>query len=118
MNNRFLDTKGRIHWLEVTHDRASIRHVPTSIHLHSSDSGKIRYRRCRGCGCSLKEFREQGFLGCSRCYTFFWWFLQPCLRMMHAKIRYAGKYPVSKDSYSCLERIEPVKDLSNIGPKK
>lgn len=48
---------------------------------------------CPGCGLTLAAFRQQGRLGCARCYTTFHATLTPLLRRLHGAARHTGKSP-------------------------
>jgi len=48
---------------------------------------------CGTCGMSLQEFRAQGRLGCSDCYTVFRGHLEPLLLRMHQASRHTGRGP-------------------------
>lgn len=51
--------------------------------------------KCSGCGLSYGEFRQQGRLGCSRCYETFFDNLKDLLRRVHGSNDHMGKVPRS-----------------------
>lgn len=46
--------------------------------------------RCKGCGASLKDFRETGRVGCAECYTEFDPPLRELLRRLHGSTHHTG----------------------------
>lgn len=52
-----------------------------------------RAQRCPGCGLTYADFREQGRLGCARCYTVFRQSLDPLIRRLQGGVRHVGKVP-------------------------
>ncbi len=48
---------------------------------------------CPACELSFREFRNQGRLGCSHCYTAFQEELLPLLENIHGDTQHCGKYP-------------------------
>ena len=51
--------------------------------------------KCSGCGLSYGEFRQNGRLGCSRCYETFFDNLKDLLRRIHGSNEHVGKVPQS-----------------------
>jgi protein arginine kinase activator len=49
--------------------------------------------RCPGCGLTYSDFREQGRLGCARCYTTFREPLKPLIRRLQGSVQHVGKVP-------------------------
>lgn len=50
--------------------------------------------RCPTCGCDFLEFKRNGKLGCSDCYTYLGEHLEPALASFHGDARHCGKYPL------------------------
>lgn len=48
---------------------------------------------CPACELSFREFRNQGRLGCSHCYTAFQEELLPLLENIHGDTQHCGKFP-------------------------
>lgn len=55
---------------------------------------------CKNCGMSYKEFKDNGLLGCSECYTEFKEFLNPVVKRLHGSTEHMGKIP--KKTCSCI----------------
>ena len=47
--------------------------------------------RCRGCGATLRDFRESGRLGCAQCYDSFDGHLRDLLRRLHGSSQHVGE---------------------------
>jgi len=58
--------------------------------------------RCPNCGLTLVEFRKDGKLGCSECYTAFKREIEIFLQNTSGTIRHKGKYPARLKAYKTL----------------
>ncbi|WP_142413480.1 UvrB/UvrC motif-containing protein [Hathewaya massiliensis] len=57
---------------------------------------------CKNCGTSYIEFKNQGLLGCSKCYDDFSSYLLPVVKRVQGNTEHSGKIPVcsGKDIYN------------------
>lgn len=70
--------------------------------------------RCRGCGATLRDFRETGRVGCAECYRTFDAPLRELLRRLHGSThhtgnRYGSLEPAGRVAESALELREQLR---------
>ena len=63
---------------------------------------------CKNCGMSYKEFKDNGLLGCSKCYSEFKEFLNPMIKRLQGSTEHIGKMP-KKTSSGIIQKKKLLK---------
>ena len=59
-----------------------------------SEDEKVGKVKCPRCGLVYSKFKDTGRLGCSECYTAFYYQLKPLLRRVHGSTEHIGRVPI------------------------
>ncbi|MEL7608586.1 MAG: UvrB/UvrC motif-containing protein [Bacillota bacterium] len=89
--------------------------LPMLIQLISGakedDARLDQEKKCPRCGCSLKDFREQGILGCSECYNALREELAGCIKRAHnGRTDHVGRRPSAAEKDDLLELTKQLKE--------
>ncbi len=60
--------------------------------------------QCPYCGYQLSTFRQNGRLGCTKCYESFKAMLEPLISSIHGNVRHVGESPVAEPAPPSVER--------------
>ncbi|MDV3426328.1 MAG: UvrB/UvrC motif-containing protein [Bacillota bacterium] len=63
---------------------------------------------CKNCGMSYQEFKNNGLLGCSQCYTEFKEYLNPVVKRLQGSTEHIGKIP-KKTSSKVIQKKKLIK---------
>ncbi|HUX21287.1 MAG TPA: UvrB/UvrC motif-containing protein, partial [Spirochaetia bacterium] len=81
------------------------------VDTQSSGKSEKSAERCPNCEMTLADFRKDGRLGCSECYTAFKREIEVFLQNTSGTIRHKGKYPARLKAFkSLLIDREQLKD--------
>ena len=61
--------------------------------------------KCATCGLTYLEYRRIGKLGCSDCYKYLWFALEPVISSYHGEKRHIGKIPLSYTEVKAIEEV-------------
>lgn len=66
---------------------------------------KIQELKCNNCGTTYREFKKQGYLGCSECYINFEKEIKPVIKRVQGNLNHTGKIPKRKGK-DIISKIE------------
>lgn len=91
-----------------------IGHFLAEIVQEGSDEGDIsKGMACPYCDCTYREFGEEGWLGCSDCYTAFESEISVLLKKIHSGVVHTGKVPKRAET-SSSGALPPAKERPRI----
>ena len=70
---------------------------------------------CPQCGSTIKDLKDTGKVGCTKCYETFRDYLEPYIKGIHTKTVHTGK--IAKLPESASEETNPVREISIIRRK-
>jgi protein arginine kinase activator len=66
---------------------------------------------CKNCGLTYSQFKNNGQLGCSKCYESFEDFLRPRIKRIQGDLEHIGKIPVREgNEFVQRKRIKKIKE--------
>ncbi len=96
---------------KISNFTLSLPEMLTFLNVDEVDDFKGK-KRCNTCGCDFIEYKNNGKLGCSDCYSYLADQLEPAIITFHGDTRHCGKFPLHNPVRQGEIKTVPVKTVS------